>query len=226
MKFAPRTLFPIWLSIAILAAQETPTQGRVAAIRQSIAENQIKLHRYDWLETTEVSIKGELRNRRQAQCRYGADGKLAKTPVGTPAAAPKPRGLRGKIAAGKIEEMHNYTERLTSLIRRYLPPDAESLQAAFKSGKASLDKPSGELVFTNYAKSGDKVTYSADPSTGKLGGIKVDTYLDSPQDTVKVEVSFTSLPDGTNTLSQSVVEAQAKHIQVKTTHSDYSKISP
>ena len=42
---------------------------------------------------------------------FGADGKIQKTPVGAPSAPNKPRGLKGKLAAGKIEETENYTTR-------------------------------------------------------------------------------------------------------------------
>ncbi|HYI97407.1 MAG TPA: hypothetical protein VEX68_27970 [Bryobacteraceae bacterium] len=130
------------IAIAQNTAQSPSTEQRVAAVRHAVQQNQSRLRGYQWLETTEVSIKGELKNRRQAECRFSADGRIQKTPVGAPGAANKPKGLKGKLAAGKIEEMENYIERLGSLVSRYLPPSPESMQAAFKSGRAAIDSSS------------------------------------------------------------------------------------
>jgi hypothetical protein len=211
-------------AISVKAQNSTPEQ-RLSSIRQSVAENQRRLRDYQWVETTEIRIKGDLKTRKQSECRCGADGLVHKTPIGAPSEAKKPGGLRGKLATGKIEEMHDYTERLGRLVTRYVPPRADAMQSAFKSGKASLDASSGQLRFKDFAKSGDQVTYSFDSSAKMLRGIEVATYLDSPQDTVHLEVTFTPLPDGTNALSQSVVESKAKELQIKHENSDYKKVT-
>ena len=208
---------------AAIMAQNPAAEQRISAVRQAVLQNQTKLRGYQWLETTEVSIKGDLKNRRQAECRYGADGRIQKTPVGAPSAPNKPRGLKGKLAAGKIEDMENYIERLGSLVTRYLPPNSDSIQAAFKSGRANVDSSSGSIVFTDYAKTGDKVTFQFDPSAKRLNVIRVATYLDDAQDPVSIDVTFEALPDGTNTTGQSIIDATAKRIRIKTTNSDYKK---
>lgn len=114
-------------SILILAAtfalwcQEEPASGkavlqqRLAELKASMAANQAQLKKYQWLQTTQVSINGETKKEEQAQCRYGADGKLQKTPVGTPPEPKAPtKGLKGKVVAKKVEEMKDYTDRLKS----------------------------------------------------------------------------------------------------------------
>jgi hypothetical protein len=209
---------------SVITAQSPSTEQKVSAVRQAVLQNQSRLRGYQWLETTEVSIKGELKNRRQAECRFSADGKLQRTPVGAPSAPNKPRGLKGKLAAGKIEEMEDYIERLGSLVSRYLPPNAEAMQAAFKSGKTTIDSSSGSIVFTDYAKPGDKVTFQFDPDAKRLSVIRVATYLDNAQDAVAIDVTFEALPDGTNTTGQSIIDATAKRIRIKRTNSDYKKV--
>lgn len=207
----------------VLALLWMPAFGQeashLAAVRQSVAANREKLHAYQWLETTEVLIKGELKNRRQAECRFDASGTVARTPVGAPAEAGKPRGLRGKIAAGKIEEMHEYTERLGGLVERYAPPDPQKLQAAAKVASSSP----GDLVIEDYAKPGDRVTFSFDPNSKKLRSYNVATYLDGQQDVVTMNVTFTPLPDGTNAVSQTEIASQEKHLQIRRTNSSFNK---
>ena len=53
-------------------------QQRVAALKQALQDNQAQLRKYEWVETTIVSLKGEEKNRKQERAYYGADGKVQK----------------------------------------------------------------------------------------------------------------------------------------------------
>jgi hypothetical protein len=48
--------------------------------------------------------------------------------------------------------------------------------------------------------------------------------MDSPKDVVTLAVQMASLPDGTNYVQQSVLDATAKKLQVTTTNSNYQLI--
>jgi hypothetical protein len=119
--------------------------------------------------------------------------------------------------------MKEYMDRVGSLIQRYVPPDPQDMQAAFQSGKAALNPGAGELAFTDYAKAGDKVTLTFDQASKKLRSFVVATYLDEPKDVVTLNVNFSSLPDGTNHVETTVLNATAKEIQVTKTNSGYNK---
>ena len=54
-------------------------QEKVAALKQALAANQAALKPYTWTESTEISLKGEVKKRQQKLCRYGPDGKVQKT---------------------------------------------------------------------------------------------------------------------------------------------------
>lgn len=221
----PRTMLIFILALFAAAQSRDPAvQQKLAAIKQSIQENQAKLRGYQWTETTEVSIKGELKNRKQAECHYGPDGKVVRTPIGEPSAPAKRRGLKGKIAAGKIEELHEYAERLGSLMGRYVPPNPQSMQTSFQAGKASLSS-SGDLVFKDYAKMGDQVTYSMDTAAKRLRNFSVATYLNDKEDAVTLDVAFQTLPDGANAVNQAVIESKEKHLQVRRTNSAYTQVA-
>ena len=66
---------------------------------------------------------------------------------------------------------------------------------------------------------------SFDTATKKVSGLNVDTYLDDPKDVVTLAVKMASLPDGTNYVQQTVLDATAKQLQLTTTNSNYSKRS-
>ncbi len=160
-----------------------------------MAQNQAQRKLYSWTETTEVTLKG-------------GGGK-------------KP--LRAKIAANKAENLKEYLDGVDSLVGRYIPPDLQSLQAAFQAGKAGLDKSSGELVFNDYVKPGDTLTLVFDTAAKKVRSFAVATYLDEPKDAVTLNARFSSLADGTNFLEESVLFAKAKEIRIRTTNFGHRK---
>jgi hypothetical protein len=206
-------------------------QQRVSELRRSIAANRAQLQKYQWIETTQVSIKGENKKNEQMACHFGSDGKVQKTPIGPPPAAPKelPGGLRGKVAKKKIAEMKDYMDRFKSLISHYAPPDPQRLQTALQAGRASLNLSSGgpaTLTFADYYKQGDKVAFTFETSAKKLLAYDVDTYLDGPKDIVTLANQFTTLPDGTNYLQKTTLESKSKEIQIQTISSDYNPVSP
>lgn len=203
---------------------------KVAELKQSVAANQAKLHAYQWTQTTQVALKGETKKDSEDMCRYGPDGKVQKTPIGAPAPekALPTRGLKGKIVQKKVGEMKDYTDRLKSLVSHYAPPDPERIQAAIQAGKSSLNVAGGvaTITFMDYYKPGDKVAFALDTADKKLQSYDVNTYLDDPKkDIVTLTNQFASLPDGTNYLQQTVLNAQGKQLVMTTTNSGYTKIA-
>ena len=105
-------------------------QEKVAALKQSVAQNQAALQRVGlfadmdrrqadtWIEKTELSLKGEVKNTKIESCQYGPDGKVQKTPLSTPPPPEKKRGLKGKVIEKKVGEMKDYMERAVACARR------------------------------------------------------------------------------------------------------------
>jgi hypothetical protein len=220
-----RTLCIFTFAAAAAYSQDVKAalQQKIGEIKQSLAQNKQQQMQYAWTETTEIALKGEDKKRSQEDCRYGPDGKIQKTPIGSAPPPAQKRGVKGKIIAKKVGEMKEYMDRVGSLIKRYVPPDPQDLQASFQAGKAMLNPGAGEVVFTDYAKPGDKVTLVFDSATKKIRTFNVATYLDEPKDVVTLNVSFNSLPDGTNFAETTVLNATAKEIVVTKTNSGYHK---
>jgi hypothetical protein len=211
-------------ALLTVGAKEQPDlQQAVGALRESLARNKEQLRQYAWTETTEISLKGEVKKREQNECRYGADGHVVKIPLGGPPEPKKtPRGVKGKVVANKIDDLKQYMDRVGSLVRRYAPPDPEALKVALQAGKASIDKTPGgsaaSLTFRDYAKPGDQMILSVDLATAKIQSFRVGTYLHDSNDRVSLDVTFSSLDDGVTYMAESVLNATAKQIQIKTTN--------
>jgi hypothetical protein len=208
-------------------ASNPELQQKVAALKQSVAQNQQALRRYTWTESQEMILKGDTKSTKTSQCQYGPDGKVQKTVISVQPPPKEERGLKGKIIAKKKGEIQDYMERVAQLIERYTPPEASQMQDSMAAGKASITPSGGGIVmlaFHDYAKPGDTVTVTFDTSIKKIRVYAVNTYLDAPEDVVTLNVAFNSLPDGTNYVNQTVLDATAKQVQIRTTSSGFNKL--
>jgi len=203
----------------IVGEQAPPTaEQRVAALKQSIAESQARLRRYEWIETTIISLKGEEKDRKQQRCYYGVDGKVQKVLLDEQkAAAPKGGRLKKKIIAKKTSEMKDYMESAAALIHRYVPPNPADIDSAKKRDKIAIRPGQGGRVgleFTDYIQPGDQMTIGVDATANALVAVNVNTYVDKPEDAVTLTVGFAALPDGASYNPQITLDAKSKNITV------------
>ncbi len=220
------------------AGDKQGKQEKVAALKQSLAQNKAALDKYTWTEATEISLKGEVKKREQKECHYGPDGKVRKTPIqsGAPAEQQQQAGGRGRrggrvkeaIIEHKVGETKDYMERVAALVHEYVPPDPQRIQAAEAAGKVSIQplpsQGAATLSIKDYLKSGDSLALGFDSNAKKIRSYNVQSYLDDPKDdAVTLAVTFASLPDGTNYAQQTVLDVPGKKIQVKVTNSGYAK---
>jgi hypothetical protein len=225
------------LFAAAVLAQVDSSQSGAAALKESLAQNQARLRTYSWIETTQVSLKGEVKKQEQKQCSYGADGKVQKTPIGgAPAqSAQKPSSgggrkggrLKERVVENKVDEMKEYMEQVVALVHQYVPPDAQKITEAQSAGNVST-QPSGatlNLTVKNYVKPGDLLTIGLDTASKQLASYNVQSFVEKPKDDdVKLAVTFGKLEDGTSYPQQIVLDVAAKKIQAKITNSGYKKI--
>jgi hypothetical protein len=68
-------------------AQNPELQQKLAAVKQAAAENKQKLRQYQWIETTQLTLKGDAKPPTKNSCQYGPDGKVQKTAIGPPPAS-------------------------------------------------------------------------------------------------------------------------------------------
>jgi hypothetical protein len=224
---------------ALLAQQQDPAakQEKVTALKASLAKNQAALKQYAWTETTQIALKGEVKKQEQKECQYGPDGKVQKIPMEAASqpqqeqsAGGRRRGglLKKKIVEKKVGEMKDYMGRVAALVHEYAPPDPQKIQAAQAAGNVAVTpaEPVSSIVIKNYLKQGDALTLGFDTTAKKIVTYNVDSYLDDPkEDAVKLAVNFARLPDGTNYVQQSVLDATGKKIEVRVTNSDYKKLT-
>ncbi len=176
-------------------------EERAAALKQSLAQSAQRLRTYQWVETTTVSMKGEVKSQKQVSCYYGADGGLQKIPI---AATPPPKqkgGLRGAIQKSKTEELQGKMKQAVELVHMYAPPDPALIQRCKDTGKLSLDilQPGKlvRIVCRDYRLPGDTLALTIDVTANRLAALDVSTYLGKPSSPVTLNGKFATLSDGT-----------------------------
>lgn len=220
------TLGLVALALPVLAQQPSAAE-RAAMLKATMAASQAVLKQYEWVETTVISLKGEEKSRQMNRCYYGADGGVQKVPLTTPPPAKKKRGLRGKIAEAKQEELTDYMKEAVALVKSYVPPTPVLIQAAKDAGKVSLDvlQPGRRvrLNFRDYLKPGDNLGVEVDLTSNRLLALTVKTHLDSAKDAVDLQARMGTLADGTSYADAITLNAPAKRLTVKMDNSGYRK---
>lgn len=208
-------------------AEAQDMQEKVAAAKQAAAHNQQALRSYTWVEKTEIAVKGEVKNTKVESCRYGPDGKVQKTPLSQSAPPEKQRGLKGKMIEKKSGEMKEEMQAASALVQHYLPPAPDKIQAAMAAGKITMAPGAGTsaLRIADYEKPGDSLTLTLDTAAKGMKQVDVNTYLDSPDKKVTLDVKMASLPDGTSYAGAIVLAIPSDNIEVRITNSNYQKLA-
>jgi hypothetical protein len=235
MKINPTLLFglaPVHVLLLIAltlpaGAQQPSVAERAAMLKATMEASQIILRQYEWIETTVVSVKGKEKSHKQERCYYGADGGVQKVELSETPVPEAKRGIRGRIAERKREELTDYMKSAIALVKTYVPPSSARIQAAKDAGKASIEVldpgKRARLNFRDYEKPGDNLGVEVDLVSNRPLGLKVATYLEDAKDAVTLDVRMGKLADGTAYPSDATLEAKAKKLTVTIRNSGYRK---
>lgn len=212
-------------------AQNPELQQRVADLKEGMAKNKQALMSYSWVEVITISLKGEQKKVEHFQVRLGPDGKPQKTSLDPPAEAPAPSGgrLKQHVVAKKKEEYKDYADQMKALAQQYVPPDKDLLQKAYTAGNITLGPTAGapsqvQLVIHNYLKQGDSMTLVFDKAQKALVSIQIASYMSDPKDAMNLTVQFAALPDGTNHISNMVLDGVSKQLNIAIANSNYQHV--
>ena len=216
-------------------AQNPELQQRVADIKQAAAKNKQALAHYTWVEQVTISLKGEQKKQQHFQVRLGPDGKPQKTSLDPPPAdtSADQGGRRGRVkervVAKKKEEYEDYADQMKALAEQYVPPSGTLLQQAYQQGNVALSPVAGapgqvQLVVHNYLKPQDSLTLVFDKTQKALLRVQVASYMSDPKDAMNLTVQFSPLPDGTNHVSNMVIDGVSKQLNVAVQNSNYQHL--
>ena len=207
--------------------QSMPLEQRLQAMQQASAISQQQLHSYQWIESTTLTIDGKAKEPKQSLCSYSADGHLIKKPMGG-SGEPQISGgpLKKHIIRKKVEEFQEEMAEVSSLTALYLPLNNGRLRDALHTRRVDYEHEQGAgftVIVSDYAKPGDQLRITLNPDSLQIQRIVVQTYFDSPRDTLTADVRFSELADGTVYPSVTTINATGKKLQIATVSSDFSR---
>src|SRR5580693_3236516 len=91
-----------------IAAQNPELQQKIADLKTMAAANKQALAQYTYLQTTTISIKGDVKKTTHDQVVTGPDGKPQKTSLDPPPAPPSGGRLKQRIVEKKVDEFKEY----------------------------------------------------------------------------------------------------------------------
>jgi hypothetical protein len=204
-------------------------KDHVAAVKESLQKSMAALRKYEWIETTVVSLKGEEKSRAQKNCYYDVAGKLQKIPLSA-TEEKKKGGLRGKAQKNKKEELSDATKEAVGLVKQYVPPDPARIQAAKEESRLSVTPPNSKgevrLVIKDYLKPGDSLTLDVNAATDRIQGVTIATLTDKEKDAVGLKVAFGAFPDGTVYPEKIQLDVASQKLAIAIENSGYKKMGP
>jgi hypothetical protein len=210
-------------------AQSPELQQHVAEIKESSAKNKQALASYTWNEQVTISLKGEEKKQEHFQVRLGPDLTPQKTSLDPPPEPPSGGRLKKHVVAKKTEEYKEYADQMKALAQQYVPPDGTLLQQAYAKGNVTLGPTGGDpneiqLVIHNYLKPQDSMTLVFDKTQKELLRVQIASYMDDPKDAMNLTVQFSRLPDGTNHVSNLVIDGISKQLNIAIQNTNYQHV--
>ncbi len=226
MKLITFIAFTTLLFSGLAQAQDSAKE-RIAALKASVATNKIILKQYQWIQTTTVSMNGDVKSTKQERCYYGDDGSLQKVVI-SDTTAPQQQGglLFRRIKEEKKQEMMDYMKSAVSLVKSYVPPNPSLIQAAKDAGNVSMQKVGGgriRIVFQSYLKAGDTYSVEVNLMDNRPVGLNVKTYVNDPSDVVKMSAVMGQLDNGTSYPADITLNAESKGITVVVHNGGYQR---
>ncbi|HTS59525.1 MAG TPA: hypothetical protein VMH03_18430 [Terriglobales bacterium] len=212
------------LTSLLVFAQNPQLEEKLMAIKQAQVANKQRLAQYTWTETESISIKGEVKDTKIYQVQM-VNGQQQKTEVSDQKAQQGGREgrLKEHVIEKKTEEYEQYGQQIAALAKQYTTPDPDRLIQAKQQGNLSFVPGSGtvSLVIKSFAKPNDQVTLTISEQTHSPVNVRVQSYLDDPNDAVTISAEFAQSPDGTNHVQSTLINGESKKITVNEQNSNY-----
>jgi hypothetical protein len=216
-----------------VCGEEPVAVQRITALKAHLREDQAVLRQYEWLETTTISHKGEVKSRKLQHCSYDADGAVRKVPFNPTAPEHKRLKLHAeieKIAETKNGELTKDMQEAVDLVHQYVPLNPNGIQAVSEEGKLlfSVSDPGkqGQLTIRDFLMQGDFVILDLDLTNNRPLSLKINSFLNTTRVPVFLSVSFGSLYGSATFVREAVYDDKVSGLKISVKNTDFSKIIP
>jgi hypothetical protein len=186
------------------------------------AANRAQLASYVWTRTVQIFSAGELKNTIVSSLSIGPDGTMVTTAVSsTPTSAPK-KGIRGKIANDKVDDMKSYIDDAITVSMGYLYMSKGKMVDYFNA--AGISKSGNTLVVngSNVNKANDQLTLTLDASTLAFISQNFKSTVTNG-DALSGTVNYKTFTNGLTAIDNAELNLPAKNVKLEISNTNYAK---
>jgi len=224
-----------------LFAGEPTAAERAVALKARLAASQSVLRKYEWTETTIVSVNGKEQSRTRQRCSFGADGTLRKVPLADPAPPRSLPGMHSSAEMRKMKEMNAAkeakkedlkatTQEAMRLVHQYVPLNPHGLQAVVEEGKLSFKNTApgkmGRLTIRDFLFRGDSIELDLNLTNNNPLSLQIYSFLESQGTPVTLTVTFGALPGAVIFERETVLEVSRQGLTITVQNADYDNKAP
>ena len=208
--------------IPVLNAQTDKTNLSLQ-VSGAAAANRAQLASYVWTRTVQIFSAGELKNTIVSSLSIGPDGKMVTTAVSsTPTSSAPTKGIRGKVAKDKMDDMKSYIDDAITVSMGYLYMSKGKMVDFFNA--AGISKTGNTLVVngSNVNKTNDQLTLNLDASTLAFISQTFKSTVTSG-DALAGTVNYKTFSNGLTAIDNAELNLPAKNLKLMVSNSNYAK---
>ncbi len=212
----------IFLIVSGINAQTDKTNLSLQ-VSEAAAANRAQLASYVWTRTVQIFSAGELKNTIVSSLSIGPDGKMVTTAVSsTPTSSAPTKGIRGKVAKDKMDDMKSYIDDAITVSMGYLYMSKGKMVDFFNA--AGISKSGNTLVVngSNVNKANDQLTLTLDASTLSFISQTFKSTVTNG-DALAGTVNYKTFNNGLTAIDNAELTLPAKNLKLMISNSNYAK---
>jgi hypothetical protein len=192
-------------------------------VSSAAAANRAQLAGYVWTRTVQVFIEGTLKNTTVSSLSIGADGKIVTTAVSSVSPDPPPtKGIRGKIAKGKIDDIKEYVDEAVKLSAGYLYMSKGKMVDYFDAANITQAGNIITVAGTGVNKPNDKATMNITAGTLAFISQSFQSTL-SNGDAADGTFNYKTFSNGLTAFDSGDLDLPAKKMKLRISNTNYAK---
>jgi hypothetical protein len=208
------------VGLSVFGQTKTDLSLKVSA---AATANRAQLAGYVWTRTVQVFIEGTLKNTTVSSLSVGPDGKIVTTAVSSVSPDPPPtKGIRGKIAKGKINDIKEYVDEAVKLSVGYLYMSKGKMVDYFDAANITQSGNTITVAGKSVNKPNDKATVNLTGGTLAFISQSFQSTL-ANGDAVGGTFNYKTFSNGLTAFDSGELDLPAKKMKLMISNTNYAK---
>ena len=215
-------LYALFCIAAFKVSGQTKTDLSLK-VSSAAAANRAQLAGYVWTRTVQVFMEGTLKNTITSSLSIGPDGKVVVSAVSSVSPDPPPtKGIRGKIAKGKIDDIKDYVEEAVKLSAGYLYMSKGKMVDYFDAANITQSGNTINVQGKSVNKPNDNATMNLNAGTLAFINQGFQSTLTNG-DAVDGKFNYKTFSNGLTAFDTGELDLPAKKMQLRISNTNYAK---